>query len=86
MSQEIRKGYSEAQKENTDSERVFGEGKSDLVQTSSGESTNDARNTSVYAATGMWLSIIDKVDSPQYRHRIREMCLLKKCTHIREAY
>lgn len=42
MSQEIRKDYSEAQKENTDSDRVFGEGKSDLVQTSSDESNNGA--------------------------------------------
>jgi hypothetical protein len=42
MSQETRKDYSEAQKENTDSDRVFGEGKSDLVQTSSDESNNGA--------------------------------------------
>jgi hypothetical protein len=42
MSQEIRKDYSEAQKENTDSDRVFGEGKSDLVQISSDESNNGA--------------------------------------------
>ena len=53
MSEELRKDYGEAQKDDTNTELTFAEEKSNLEQACSDDSTDGARSASLYAKTGM---------------------------------
>ena len=55
MSEEFRKDYSEGQKEEHGSERMYGTEKSDLL-TYNNDSTDGIRNTSLYGTTGMLMT------------------------------
>ena len=53
MSEELRKDYGEAQKDDTNTEMTFAEEQSDLEQSCSDNLTDGAQSASLYAKTGM---------------------------------